>query len=130
MLFIITACREVDLEILLCLDHVIKVEDGAKKTQFTGAWDTEAFQTAGHDTGIARTAEAAFPESAALVYREEGEESSTPAQRLGEISPNLRDSGRLIPPVPEQHTDEKAKAAPAAAMPLRTLTGERQAPSP
>lgn len=44
------------------------------------------------------------------------------------MSPNLRDSGRLIPPVPEQHTDEKAKAAPAAAMPLRTLTGERQAP--
>ena len=78
--------------------------------------------------GIPVETEAAFPESAALVYREEGEESSPPAQRPGEISPNLRDSGRRIPPVPEQHTDEKAKAAPAAAMPLRTLTGERQAP--
>ncbi len=79
--------------------------------------------------GIPVETEAAFPESAALVYREEGEEPSPPAQRPGEISPNLRDSGRLIPPVPEQHTDEKAKAAPAAAMPLRTLTGERQAPA-
>lgn len=78
--------------------------------------------------GIPVETEAAFPESAALVYREEGEESSPPAQKPGEISPNLRDSGRLIPPVPEQHTDEKAKAAPAAAMPLRTLTGERQGP--
>ena len=78
--------------------------------------------------GIPGETEAAFPESAALVYREEGEESSPPAQRPGEMSPNLRDSGRLIPPVPEQHTDEKAKAAPAAAMPLRTLTGERQGP--
>ncbi len=78
--------------------------------------------------GIPVETEAAFPENAALVYREGGEEPSPPAQRTGEISPNLRDSGRLIPPVPEQHTEEKAKAAPAAAMPLRTLTGERQAP--
>ena len=78
--------------------------------------------------GIPVETEAAFPESAALVYREEGEESSPSAQRPGEMSPNLRDSGRLIPPVPEQYTDEKSKAAPAAAMPLRTLTGERQAP--
>ena len=79
--------------------------------------------------GIPVETEAAFPESAALVYREEGEESSPPAQRPGEMSPNLRDSGRLISPVPEQHTDEKAKAAPAAALPLQTLTGERQAPA-
>ncbi len=79
--------------------------------------------------GIPVETETAFPESAALVYREEGEEPSPPAQRPGEISPNLRDSGRLIPSVPEQHTDEKTKAAPAAAIPLRTLTGERQAPA-
>lgn len=79
--------------------------------------------------GIPVETEAAFPESAALVYRKEGEEPSPPAQRPGEMSQNLRDSGRLIPPVPEQHTDEKTKAAPAAAMPLRTLTGERQAPA-